>query len=113
MDENDAYYTDLFEYNFKKKVLSDMKGLNIVVFNNKQFASNLLYDSILKDIADEFCKDCNFYRINSEHSVTLISQYGINDIPTLLLFNAGQIVNHLYGIHPKSYLRSYISNHLS
>ncbi|MEM8527156.1 MAG: thioredoxin domain-containing protein [Bacteroidota bacterium] len=112
MNDREKYYTTLRQSDFEKRILTEKDCLNAIIFINDLFASYVIYDSIIEEVAEELDEFCTFYRINTEVSTDLTKRYGIGNIPTLLLFNQGQIVDHLYGIHPKSYLRNYIREHL-
>src|SRR5213595_976108 len=68
---------------------------------------------IVEELADEYSRKVNFYKINTDDNVQTASKYGIRSIPTLLVFKDGQIVDQLIGFRPKSDLKRSLEKALS
>jgi thioredoxin 1 len=49
-------------------------------------------------------------KVNVEEQPELAQRYGINAIPTLLLFKDGEIVERFQGVPPRSKLESVLDN---
>ena len=56
-----------------------------------------IIDPIINRLADEFCGNIKFCKIDSELNPALSKTYGVRDLPTFLFFNRGQIVDHIIG----------------
>lgn len=68
---------------------------------------------VLDDIATEYQGRLRVVKINIDHNVSTASQYGIRSIPTLLLFNHGELVDKKVGALSKNLLREFIDTHLA
>ncbi|MEM9886699.1 MAG: thioredoxin family protein [Bacteroidota bacterium] len=104
----EEYYQDLEEGKFDHTIIGGEEGLNLVTFNNDAFATNVLYDDILREIARELSEICCFYRIDYAQAPTLTQDLGIKKIPIILFYQGGKCVDHLKGIYPKSYIIDHI-----
>ena len=68
---------------------------------------------IVDEIAGEYAGKLRVVKVDADANPTLIQQYGIASIPTLLLFNKGEMVARLVGFKPKEELLKKITPHLS
>ena len=64
----------------------------------------------LEEIAAEMGDRIRIAKINIDDNPNAPSKYGIRGIPTLLLFNEGEIVDRKVGAAPKRELESWISS---
>ena len=46
----------------------------------------------------------SFYMVDVKKEAGLAEQYGIMDLPTILFFKSGQLVDHVKGLVPKNVL---------
>ena len=59
---------------------------------------------MLAPIIDEVAKereDCKFYKLDVDDAEEVSSEYGIQTIPTLLLFEDGELKKTMIGLHTK------------
>jgi thioredoxin len=56
---------------------------------------------VLDQMASEYAGRVKIAKLNVDENPTTSSQYGIQSIPTMLLFKNGQPVNRLVGALPK------------
>ena len=63
---------------------------------------------ILDDIARNYPGRIKVVKINSDENPTLSTQYGIQGIPTLILFRDGKEVNRLVGAAPKEHILRFL-----
>jgi thioredoxin 2 len=63
---------------------------------------------ILNDIAKQYAGRIKVVKINSDENPSLSMRYGIQGIPTLLLFRDGKEVDRLIGAAPKSQILRFL-----
>lgn len=66
---------------------------------------------MLSPIVDELASEmssCTFYKLNVDNAEQISSEYGIMSIPTLLLFENGELKNKTVGFMNKEDLRQFI-----
>ncbi len=59
---------------------------------------------IIDELAEELT-DVNFYKLNVDESVEVVRKYNIMSIPTILIFNDGELVNQSVGFKSKEELK--------
>ncbi len=63
---------------------------------------------ILEEIAKEYKGQVNIFKINVDDNRKTSVAYGIQGIPTMILFKDGRVVNTLVGLVPKEKLERFI-----
>ncbi len=63
---------------------------------------------MLEDVARE-SPDAKIVKVNVDHSPRLAARYGVNSIPTLLVFRDGQIVAEHIGLAGKGQLKALLT----
>lgn len=63
---------------------------------------------ILDELASEYTGQIKIAKLNVDENPMTASQYGIQSIPTMLLFKNGQKVNQLVGAQPKQEIERHI-----
>jgi thioredoxin 1 len=61
---------------------------------------------ILDELADEYSGRVRIGKVNIDEFQELAAQYGIRSIPTLLLFQKGQVAEQLVGLRSKRDLKA-------
>lgn len=64
---------------------------------------------IVDQIAEEYT-DWNVVKINADENTDTVSSYGIRNLPTILFFNNGEIVNKTVGLKTKEELIEKMNN---
>jgi thioredoxin 1 len=59
---------------------------------------------VIEELAQEFTGRLKVARLNVDENTELSSKYGVQSIPTLLLFRDGQEVDRIVGFLPKAQL---------
>jgi thiol-disulfide isomerase/thioredoxin len=67
---------------------------------------------IVDELAEELKGRAALATVNVDAEGELDAQYGVNSVPTLILFNNGEIVDKMVGLTSKSDLKSKIISHL-
>ena len=60
---------------------------------------------IVEELGEEYAGRVNFYKMNTDENPAVPSQYGIRSIPSLLIFNGGELKGTIVGFRPKSDLK--------
>jgi thioredoxin 1 len=67
----------------------------------------------LEELAGELGGQAQIAKVDVEDNGDLANRFGINSIPTLILFKDGKIVDQLIGAAPKHQIRSMVEKHLA
>jgi len=89
--------------NFAKYVLEN-KGLVLVELYAEWSGSSQILKPMLKNIEEIFQNKVLFFRVNIDQDRDIAEQYGVTDIPTILIFNNSKVIDCIQGIFPKSVL---------
>ncbi len=95
--------------NFKKEVIEN-RHLSLVQFKKKWSGASQIIEPVYNDLATAYNGVVNFFTVDVETDGGLDKEYGIMDIPTILFFKCGKIVDHVIGLTPKNILISKIEN---
>jgi thioredoxin 1 len=96
-----------------KKEVVEGSGLSLVQFKSEWSGACQLVSLIYEDLSRTYKGAVKFYVVDIDEQTTLNKEYGINDIPTILFFKGGQIVDYATGLIPKNVLISKIENALA
>jgi thioredoxin 1 len=103
-----------------------MASTNIVILTKENFDSEVLKSStpylvdfwaewcgpckmiapILDELADEYTGRVAVGKVNIDDNQNLASEYGVRAIPTLLLFQNGQVAEQIVGLRSKRDLKA-------
>ncbi|MDO4536623.1 MAG: thioredoxin [Coriobacteriales bacterium] len=67
---------------------------------------------IVEEVATEMADKLDVYKCNVDEEGGLAQKFGIMSIPTLIMFNHGEIIHTMVGSMPKPQLVSQIEAHL-
>jgi thioredoxin 1 len=67
---------------------------------------------VLEEIADEYADKIEIVKLNVDDNPDVTRQYGIMNIPTLSVFQDGQVVKEIVGAKPKSALLRELADYL-
>ena len=65
---------------------------------------------VIEQLAAEYEGKAHIYKLNVDESMDTAARYGVQSIPTLILFTGGQAVNTLVGVQQKSTLTQILDN---
>ena len=103
-----------------------MASPNILTLNQQNFATEVLQSStpvlvdfwaewcgpckmiapILDELADEYDGRIKIGKVNIDDQQSIAAEYGIRAIPTLLLFDKGQVADQIVGLKSKRDLKA-------
>ena len=90
--------------NFKQEVLQCSQPF-LVDFWAEWCGPCKMLGPILDELAEEYAGRVRIGKVNIDEHQELAAQYGIRSIPTLLLFQQGQVAEQLVGLRSKRDLK--------
>ena len=97
---------EITEKDFKKKI--EEKGKILIDCYAPWCGPCRLLSPIIDELAEE-TKNCKFYKLNVDESEEISREYGIMSIPTILLFEDGELKQKNVGFIPKEELKKLIN----
>ena len=92
---------DISDEQFQEKVLQSHRPVLVEFWADWCGACHILRP-IVKDLSETFEGEITICRVDVEIDDTIGRMYGIRDLPALLFFRNGRLVDHLIGIAPKA-----------
>jgi thioredoxin len=71
-----------------------------------------MVDPIIKELAKDWEGKVKVVKLDADQNPNLLMQYGVQGIPTLMLFNGGEIKERITGYQPKDKLVTKLSPHI-
>ncbi len=100
------------ESDFQTEVLSEEKPV-LVDFTAAWCQPCKMVDPIVKQLAQDWEGKVKVVKLDADQNPNIMMQYGVLGIPTLMLFQGGQVQERLTGYQPKDKLLSKLSPHLA
>ncbi|HET9826185.1 MAG TPA: thioredoxin domain-containing protein [Chitinophagaceae bacterium] len=97
---------------FRRDVIESLT-LSVVQFKTEWNGACQIVSMIYDDLAKAYKGAANFFTVDVEEETHLGREYGINEIPTILFFQSGKVIDYATGLIPKNVLISKIENALS
>jgi thioredoxin 1 len=94
-------YITLTDANFQVEVLESRKPVFVEFFSAWSGLHHIMAPG-LEEIAEKYGKRVKFCRIDVYIYKDLAKQYSIQNVPTILLFRNGQLVDQIADVTPKA-----------
>lgn len=92
--------TTLTDANFQKEVLENLEPV-LVEFGADWSGACEMLAPILAQLREEFNGQIKIARLDVDACVHVVAEYGIQEVPTLLLFKNGQVFDQIIGVAPR------------
>ncbi len=97
--------------NFKQQVI-ESNILSLVQFKTEWNGASQILEMIYNDLTKSYSGVVNFHTVDFESEPALVKEYGVMEIPTILFFKDGKMIDHVVGMVPKHQLVLKIENAL-
>lgn len=97
---------------FKKEVI-ESRSLTLVQFKTEWSGACQIILPIYEELAVSYGGQVGFFTVDVESETGIDSDYGVIDLPTILFFKNGKVIDYLTGLTPKNVIISKIENGLS
>ncbi len=67
---------------------------------------------VVESIAGKFSETLKTYKVNTDENPDVASKFGIQAIPTLMVFKGGQVVERVVGFKPEAELTRIVEKHI-
>ena len=94
-------FNALTDISFQTEVLESEQPV-LVEFYTEWSGRHHIISPGLQEIDKTYSAHAKFYRINTDIYKEIANEYGVQTIPTILLFKRGQLVDNITGIVPKT-----------
>lgn len=97
---------------FRKEVMTSQQ-LSLVKFKTDWSGTCQIIEPIYNDLAKSYKGVVNFFTMDVETEKGLEKEYSIMELPTILFFRSGKIIDHAVGLTSRNILISKIENAMS
>jgi thioredoxin 1 len=102
-----ANVTEFSDTNFQDDVLKSDKPV-LVDFWAPWCGPCRMIAPLVEELAKEYEGTVKIGKVNIDDNPSVAMNYGVNSIPTLMIFKGGQVVDRFVGVQPKSRLQQAI-----
>jgi thioredoxin 1 len=107
-----AHLNEVSDANFDAEVLQSAEPV-LIDFWAPWCGPCRMITPIVEQLAAENAGSIKVAKVNVDESPTTASTYGVNAIPTLVLFKGGEVVERFVGVQPKRRLQDAIDQALA
>ncbi len=100
--------TELNESNFEQEVIQASEPV-LVDFWAPWCGPCQRVAPLVEELASELAGSAKFGKVNIDNNQQLAQAYGVQSIPTLMVFKDGQVVRSMVGLQPKARLQDAIN----
>ena len=90
----------------------DKSGISVLDFNAVWCGPCKMLGPVLEEVSEEMADDAKFYSIDTDENPDLAREYGIMNIPAIVVLKDGQKVDMNVGFVPKDALKDFVSKNL-
>ena len=107
MAEQEVFYSDISGQEFAAQVLNE-EQMVIVDFSSDQSNACQIFDPEFAAISKEYRERVKFVRLRVDQEKTLVDEWHIDGIPTVIFYKNGREINRIKGIVMREKLRRQI-----
>lgn len=97
---------------FRKEIMESHE-LSLVKFKIEWSGACQIIAPIYEELSRSYKGMANFFTIDIEKESGIDREYGVMEVPTILFFKSGKVVDYVSGLVPKNVVISKIENALS
>lgn len=97
---------------FKTEII-DSSNIALVQFKTEWSGACQIVAPIYEELAILYKDQVRFFTVDAESETAIGEEYGIMELPTILLFRSGKVIDHVTGLVPKNVIISKIENALT
>lgn len=90
----------------------DKAGVSVLDFNAVWCGPCKMLGPVLEEVSEEMADDAKFYSIDTDENPDLAKEFGIMNIPAVVILKDGQKVDMNVGFVPKDALKDFVSKNL-
>lgn len=94
---------------FSKEVLLK-SPVSIVKFYTEWNGASQMILPVYRELADSYEGVASFYEVDMDSDPAIAEQFGVRDIPTLLFFRSGELIDHVVGMVSRNTLIAKVEN---
>jgi thioredoxin 1 len=102
----------LSKTNFKTEIMKT-NNLSVVQFKVEWSGACQIIDPVYKELSKSYKGQVNFFSVDADKERDLYREFGISELPTILFFKSGQLIDHAVGLTSKNKLIAKIENALA
>ena len=102
----------LNDRNFDKVIKSE-DCLVLIAFVSDWSSTCYLFDIIIEKLSKELMKHISIFKIDIEKNMKTVAAYGIKEVPSILIFKNGALIDRFDGLKSKNELESNLEGHIS
>lgn len=100
------------EASFKKDVL-ETRGISVVKFYADWSGTSQMMMPAFEQVAESYKGSASFFKVDIDSNPVLKESYGVMELPTILFFQNGNIIDHVSGMISRNALIAKMENSLS
>jgi thioredoxin 1 len=97
---------------FKKEVINNSR-LALVHFKTDWSGACQIIAPVFEELSKSYTGQVSFYTLDIEKETGIDNEYGVMELPTILFFSKGEIIDHVTGLIPKNVMIKKIENALT
>ena len=90
----------------------DKSGVSVLDFNATWCGPCKMLAPVLEEVSEDFSGKANFYSVDTDDNPDLAREYGIMNIPAIVVLKDGEKVDMNVGFVPKEALADFVSKNL-
>ncbi|MDC7278598.1 MULTISPECIES: thioredoxin [Pseudobutyrivibrio] len=90
----------------------DKAGVSVLDFNAVWCGPCKMLGPVLEEVSEEMADDAKFYSIDTDENPDLAKEFGIMNIPAVVILKDGQKVDMNVGFVPKDALKDFVTKNL-
>jgi len=93
--------------------LTENETLTLALFRTEWNGACQIVSMIYDDLAKCYQREAGFFTVDHEEEPALSTEFGVHEVPTILFFKKGQLIDHAVGLTAKNVLIAKIESALN